>query len=409
MNGIVPEKDALGFLDLLLYGSSLSVITQKTSGGVRVIGAGSFPVTKKMPFVLQAFEEAARRLVNHSRCVIFSGPLREDEDEVHSLVGAVDIPIFVRTSDRDDAGTVLPLEEKIASQWGKEVLSVRISTSGVTTTAAEIIAEKPEQEDIEVFEELRAPRTVASSETQRVQVPTPPLAHEITPKEEKLEQDDELLELPYERERDSSRVPHIAAGIIVVIIIVFVVWWLRREVPEERVQSVVSEEVATSPVESGADEPEQESAVDQGATVAEQISEAEPSEETAQVPPPASDDAVPTEEIVTDVEPTATDSPGVIDSEDILVMDDLKHRWAGYYLIHISSFRGSEKARNEAAYLKSKGFPAFIVYMDLESKGSWYRVYVGPLETREDARGMKKELDVTPQVRFTRITSTSRG
>ena len=78
LSGIVPQKDALGFLDLLLYGSSLGVITQKTNGGVHVVGAGSFPVTKNMPFVLSAFEEASRRLVSQCRCAVFCGPLYDD-------------------------------------------------------------------------------------------------------------------------------------------------------------------------------------------------------------------------------------------------------------------------------------------------------------------------------------------
>jgi hypothetical protein len=45
LHGVVPQKDALGLLDLLLYGSSIGVITQEAPGGVHVVGAGSFPVT----------------------------------------------------------------------------------------------------------------------------------------------------------------------------------------------------------------------------------------------------------------------------------------------------------------------------------------------------------------------------
>ncbi|MCK4774769.1 MAG: hypothetical protein KAT30_08280, partial [Candidatus Krumholzibacteria bacterium] len=95
LNGVVPHKDGLGFLDLLLYGSSLGVITQETNGGVRVVGAGSFPVTKKMPVALNSFEEAARRLVAQSGCAVFCGPLLDDDGELHPLIGAIDVPMYV--------------------------------------------------------------------------------------------------------------------------------------------------------------------------------------------------------------------------------------------------------------------------------------------------------------------------
>ena len=49
----------------------------------------------------------------------------------------------------------------------------------------------------------------------------------------------------------------------------------------------------------------------------------------------------------------------------------------------------------------------FIVFLDLGTKGNWYRVYAGPIDTRDDARNLKKLLDDTPRVRFTRITRVS--
>ena len=40
-----------------------------------MVGAGSFPVTKRMPFVETAFDDASRRLAAHARCALFVGPL----------------------------------------------------------------------------------------------------------------------------------------------------------------------------------------------------------------------------------------------------------------------------------------------------------------------------------------------
>jgi cell division septation protein DedD len=65
------------------------------------------------------------------------------------------------------------------------------------------------------------------------------------------------------------------------------------------------------------------------------------------------------------------------------------------------------EARDEVAYLESREFPVFIVFLDLDAKGKWYRVYAGPFATRDEAREVKKSLDDIPRVRFTRITQIS--
>ena len=94
----------------------------------------------------------------------------------------------------------------------------------------------------------------------------------------------------------------------------------------------------------------------------------------------------------------------LINAEDIQVMEDLNRKYRGWFMIHISSFQTSARAREEAAFLQSREFPVFIVFLDLGPKGKWYRVYAGPFETRDEARDVKKNLDAIPQVRFTRIT-----
>ncbi|HET6349106.1 MAG TPA: SPOR domain-containing protein, partial [Candidatus Krumholzibacteria bacterium] len=95
----------------------------------------------------------------------------------------------------------------------------------------------------------------------------------------------------------------------------------------------------------------------------------------------------------------------LVNSSDIQVMEDLDHRFHGWYVIHISSFQTSVRARDEVAFLESHEFPVFIVFLDLGVKGKWYRVYAGPFQTREEAQEVKKNLDAIPQVRFTRIAS----
>ena len=76
----------------------------------------------------------------------------------------------------------------------------------------------------------------------------------------------------------------------------------------------------------------------------------------------------------------------LVKSSDIQVMEDIDRRFHGWYMIHISSFQESVRARDEVAFLESREFPVFIVFLDLGAKGKWYRVYAGPFPTREEAR-----------------------
>ena len=48
-------------------------------------------------------------------------------------------------------------------------------------------------------------------------------------------------------------------------------------------------------------------------------------------------------------------------------------------------------------------YPVFLYRIDLGGKGIWYRVYVGPANTREEARAFKIKLDENPRIQSTRI------
>jgi hypothetical protein len=461
LNGVVPQKDALGFLDLLLYGSSLGVITQETTGGVQVVGAGSFPVTKKMPFVLNAFEDAARRLVTHSRCAIFCGPLYDDEGEPHPLIGAVNMPVLLRTVAVAAAGAIDPIEEQLSSGWGIELTSVRITpveeppAPPPPVTKPEPVLEEPEvpktPRPLEPvaeepgFEETAPPEPTPAVEppapTPRVTIPEPVLEEPEVPKTPRplepaaKEPDFEEIAPPeptptveppgppserapdvdfveeraprFQEKRYTSLLPKIATAAIVAVVVVFIVWWFRQERPSSietaPVQEPLAEEVAQTQQptpETGTGDQGEGTPVDTTvATPVRQPAQEETQEETQEESTGDQDAAVPEEQ------PERTPPPGSrIDSDDIIVMDDLESNWAGYHLIHISSFRESAKARTEITNLERRGFPVFIVFLDLGAKGKWYRVYAGPLDTRDDARNMKKLLDGTPGVRFTRIT-----
>jgi hypothetical protein len=450
LNGVVPHQDGLGFLDLLLYGSSLGVITQETNGGVRVVGAGSFPVTKKMPVALNSFEEAARRLVAQSGCAVFCGPLLDDDGELHPLIGAVDVPIYVNVAADTTAGALDDVEEQISRHWDRELFSVRITLSEEPAPTATAAASSPPPEQptkadgdqwLEELEpSLQGPEpskaeTEPPSPVVTVEEPVAPSsaddgfaevpAHTVPSKPEPprhISRDKHPTQpewpspvfdlgeepaLPYHEKRYTSLMPKIVTAAIAIVVVVFIIWWMNTErnggdAPSPTQGSAGSTpETVTSPISAPGTGP---GGVERG-TPADSVVPGTAQIEEGQ-PPATAGAQTATGGAADPVEPSVEPDKR-IDSSDILVAGDLETNWAGWYFIHISSFRESSLARKDVASLESKGFGVFIVFLNLGPKGSWYRVYAGPEKTRDDARNLKILLDDTPGVRFTRITQIS--
>jgi hypothetical protein len=363
LHGAVPQKDALGLLDFLLYGSSIGVITQEAPGGVHVVGAGSFPVTKRMPFVAAAFEDASRRLVAHARCALFVGPLFDEADNLHALARAVDVVALVRSPARDAA---LDAAEEAIAGGGAEVWSLRLGVEPGAAPPRGAVAGRP-----------AAPPRPAPPPSP---APARPAARPSSSAPES---------------RVSSLAPRLAILVFGLVVIAFVGWWLTQKRPP--IQSSPPEAAAPSrdaapaplvvPVDSAA------AALEDTVRAATGPAQADTARVVVSAP----------------VNPADTGGRGggtvLLNPADIHVMDDVVRNYRGWFLIHISSFQESVRAREEVAFLESREFPVFIVFLDLGPKGKWYRIYAGPFKTREEARDVKKNLDAVPQVRFTRIAT----
>lgn len=429
LHGLVPERDALGFLDLLLYGSSLGVITQDTAKGVKVVGAGSFPVTKRMPFVASAFDEAARRLVHHARCVLFVGPLYDDEGDLHPLLGEVSRPVLVRELDAARPGAIDPIEEQISSQFGAELLSVRLLASAARSTPptfSQVLGDEPEEAAPPPATTPPRPERPAASTEPTAPKPKPPAAKpESKPKPPEPEPTGptlaDLADPSLSREYAPGPGPAFArrpAGfpvpekrrrrirvtpfVVIVVAFVALVWWWSTRGGEEQT-------TARSEVEQTAGAQPPAAIVPQESTrVAPETTMVAREDTVAQEPGGDRAERVVEEPQRAAVDPADTGGRSggtiLINPEDIHVMDELETNWPNHYFIHISSFRKSVEARNEVAFLESHEFPVFIVFLDLGAKGKWYRVYAGPFAAREEAFEVKKSLDDIPRVRFTRIT-----
>jgi hypothetical protein len=441
LSGIVPHRDALGFLDLLLYGTSLGVITQEAHGGVKVIGAGSFAVTKKSPFVMDSFASARRYLVNQAKCVIFVGPATDDGDNLHPLADNVDLILLIRAADRFAGRALDPYEEKVASVQGVEAWSVRINTrvagarqeraaevperagKGEPTLVAEIrdIAEKPGVESA-------APRGRAPDRP--VPPPTPgapprgrpPVESQPTAAKEPLAGGapgdlDELDRADWGRRVAGSRVVRLIASVVLLVVVVFVVWWfyLTRPVRDrggERATTGGPQQAAVpSPPRRGEDSTVT-AATTTGVTGGDLRSDTTAAaHDTTQVAGrPSPGGAQPSREVAA-AETQAPESLTrdvsrryFVSTADSIYSAESLDEFSNRYVIHVSSFRGREKAKEEAFYLAGWGYPVFMYRVDLGSKGTWYRVYVGPYGTREEATRHKIKLDENPRIQSTRIS-----
>jgi len=442
LSTLVPDSDAQGLLDLILYGSSLTVITQQAHNGVSLIGAGSFPVSKRMPFLMDAFEDSARYLGSASDCVIFCGPLLDDNEEVHPIAGTAELPLVIGKGSAADVGPLASTEAKLASAATRQVWSVRVRESDVTpvTIAAE---------DEEGVKELTVgvDEILEKREAERVAARHPAVRRDA-------EEDDNLdaevagvVDVPFDEEGPvetlggrswNSAVPKIVTSALAVFLVGFLVWFLyltralreEGEPPAIDVTEVMREdrgEQATVGGDSvtmpGTGSPEDLAATDEdlaSATRADTAGAATglhrrpngdkpervvdgqtKSQDTSAVDERVTTPPKPLEETVTSTPPPDTTPPRTTPSPSVPA--DLVG-YAGKYLVHVSSFRGTTRAQSDADYLKERGFATVIAQFDLGEKGIWYRVYVGPFDSRDDALTVKIRLDENPRVLSTRIT-----
>ncbi|MFH1755197.1 MAG: SPOR domain-containing protein [Candidatus Latescibacterota bacterium] len=423
MSGIVPQKDALGFLDYLLYGSSLGVVTQEAPQGVRVIAAGSFPVTKKMPVSLDSFADAARRMATQSRLVIFCGPAVDDEDNIHPICESVDLLMHLSYAERFPAGQVSTFEEKLARTSHRPVVSIRISSSGAAVDAV-----------------WRSPAAVADETPVMVETDDVPAARQTEMSgsaaqegakwiEERTLAKAEFTGLPVAKRRLSSLWSKVIPAGIAVVLIAFLFWWffINKSVPgdtggvshpavidsaESSGRPGIAGQAVQPPADSAAVMRQSESAPEQAAHWPETdadstLTSADPGE--GKLSPAAGEDdgpAPPEEEAADKVARQPASANGAsLTLDDVYIAKDFAE-FAGKYLIHISSFRVLNRAKQDAFYLLQNNYPACVVPVDIDSKGRWYRVYVGPVESREEALQQKIMLDELPRVKFTRITQS---
>ena len=74
-----------------------------------------------------------------------------------------------------------------------------------------------------------------------------------------------------------------------------------------------------------------------------------------------------------------------------------------YYYIHVGSFRAKKNAIKVAQDLKEKGFAAVVSGEQVQNKGYWYRIYVGPISSLQQAKLQSSELKKKGLTKYTAI------
>ena len=458
LSGLVPQKDALGFLNLLLYGSSLGVITQDGPGHLRVIGAWSFPVSKRNPFIMEAFADAHRYLHSHSKCLLYIGPALDDADDVHPLAEHLDLVVAVGRGRRQRMRATR-IDDKLEVLGGQRLWHVRIvdppaqpqdtpvsappdvaaveSPQPAPAPVAEPSAPAPEPQPEREAAPMTAParEDVADEEAVVVEAAVDPPAQAA-----KVPEPPPFDDTPPPAESSpNSALPKIVTSVVGVLVIAFIVWWLYQtkifrdgaETPVAQAppqaqpieQSQPVQPDATAQEADAGDEETPQPATDAGGDQPAETT-ADPGEDAATTTAPQEPDPTPqdppaqaqteADEPLSDEPPaqqpattqTTAQPPGDAAPElepGVTVVQGLK-AYGGAYLVHISSFRELDRAQAEGQALADEGFAVIVAFVDTGAKGFYHRVYVGPYRFREAARMDKIKLDEIPFVKFTRIT-----
>ena len=78
-----------------------------------------------------------------------------------------------------------------------------------------------------------------------------------------------------------------------------------------------------------------------------------------------------------------------------------------YYYIHMASFRAKENATKVARDLQQKGYRSVVSGELVQNKGYWYRIYVGPISSLQQAKLQSSELKKRGLTKYTAIYKKS--
>jgi len=352
LSGIIEDVEEHGFLDLLLYGSSLKSISRDIGiDGVKVIGPGSFPVSRTIPFAMKEFDKINIFLTEKSDVVIYCSTVYTEDGKLNPLCREINQAILFCQIDRLEDGE---LKKHIDSLRSEGVAHAEIVC--FCQEEAGIAAAIPQDE----VEEDRGEHV--SEEAQYIE---------------------KTSEVSIEAKEGHSRLPWIITSVVAVLIVVFVTWWflnyraIKQNEARQRMTEVVQKKTESR---SAAMEKKEE-----GGGV------------------PVASDTVQLKVMEGKTVPVSRPEKEVPETGKAEVTgSSMIERQGYYYTVHVASFQDIARAGREIDYLEKNGFDAFIVDALVKDK-TWFRVLVGKFATKEEADEVRLDLLELKRVGYARV------
>jgi len=354
LSGLVENTEGLGFLDLLLYGSSVQSVANPIGvDGVFVTGPGSFPVYKTMPFAKSEFGKINEFLVKKNGVVIYCSTLYTDDGKTNPMAEFVEGILYCCRIDEMDEGQLKKNLEEFA---GHDVM-----VDIVCFSSKEGVAGRPEEEPVDE---------------------TPPPGQDREYEPVYIEKMGEIETEEWEGKRRFN-LPRFITIIAAVIVVSFIVYWVvitrtirQRESSSRMTELVQKQRDAREAVEKRTPE---EIVADTTAAEEQGADRSEAAEERA------ADIAVIPQEAAPKPEPPRKDIPS-----------------GPRYAVHVASFKDIGRVGAEVSYLEKQGYETRVV--EVEVKGTvWFRVLAGEFATREDADEARQELLALRRISYAKV------
>ena len=396
LSGLVENVEEYGFLDLLLYGSSLKSVANPISvEGVNIIGSGSFPVFRTVPFAKKEFNRVNHFLRERNDIIIYCSTLYDDDKSINPLAEYVDEIILSCWAQETLEGR---LQKTLADLELSGFSSVKtISFGGIGDEESVSAKEKESQPEEEEKEDRRKAKKGATEEKETVKE-TEKVGQQSAIDKKAADDESGVIVKTEEIEPEDKLPPKGISPLRIVIItailfvIVFIAWWYLRgsSIKEDRNSQTINKAVQTVQ-EAGRDilkkdAPENIQAQTRKDTM-ENEGEKEESAESKIIQEPSADMDIPVlPEDVTDKDSKKKE----VTSE---VNDDAVNDSATdiYYSVHIASFRDIKNAAVEAEYFEKKGYDVFVTEVEVK-RIKWFRVLIGRFSAKDEASKTKMEL-----------------
>ncbi len=347
LSGVVENVEGLGFLDFLLYGSSLQSVAHSIGiDGVTVTGPGSFPVYKTMPFARKEFGKVNEFLIKKNDVVIYCSTLFTDEGRVNPMTRfAHGILLCCRIDEMEEGQLKKNLEE--LNELDASVDVICFSTGGEAPAAAAGVAGKSK---------LDAGETPGGQEEEIESV--------YIEKMGEIEVDEGIG-------KSRINIPRFITIMAAVIIATFIIWWVftTRTIKEQESSRMMTELVQ-----------KQRDAREAGDRPPLQDTTAALEREAA------TDEAAIEEQVEGETAPAAALAPHA----------------AARFTVHVASFKDLARAEAEIGFLEKQGYDVMAV--EVEIRGVlWLRIMAGRYATLEEAQQARAELLELKRITYAKI------